>query len=136
MNAAPGAAPASPPPGAPRPWARASIGVAVRVLPAGTVRERYRQELTVELYDLNGAAQLRHAYGVLTHIWALRPATARTTRFTPEGTMKRPPLLCRLNLRHHWVFARTEDNQRYRRCSRCGKDDPRLGTGPIHAPGL
>jgi len=34
----------------------------------------------------------------------------------------------RLNLRHQWHYeTNPEDNHRYRRCSRCGKDDPRLG---------
>ena len=38
------------------------------------------------------------------------------------------PLLCQLNLRHHWHYeTNPDDNHRYRRCVRCGKDDPRLG---------
>jgi hypothetical protein len=38
------------------------------------------------------------------------------------------PSLCRLNLRHKWYYeTNPEDNHRYRRCARCGKDDPRLG---------
>jgi len=38
-------------------------------------------------------------------------------------------LLCRLNVRHQWHFEFTEDNRRYSRCARCGKDNPRLGAG-------
>ena len=42
------------------------------------------------------------------------------------------PLLCRLNLRHHWHYeTNPEDRTRSRVCARCGKDDPRLGN-----PGL
>ena len=38
------------------------------------------------------------------------------------------PLLCRLNIRHHWHYeTNPEDNHRYSRCDRCGKDNPRLG---------
>ena len=45
----------------------------------------------------------------------------------------RIPLLCRLNLRHHWhAVTNPEDNHRYTRCVQCGKDSPHLGTqGPI-----
>lgn len=32
------------------------------------------------------------------------------------------PLLCLLNVKHHWVEVSTEDGQRYERCSKCGKD--------------
>ena len=31
------------------------------------------------------------------------------------------PLLCRLNLRHHWHAESTDDGRRFRRCTRCGK---------------
>jgi hypothetical protein len=45
------------------------------------------------------------------------------------------PLLCRLNLRHHWHYeTNPEDNHRYRRCARCGKDDPRLGNSGMPGP--
>ena len=38
-------------------------------------------------------------------------------------------LLCRLNLRHHWRRESTDGGQLQMRCSRCVKDNPRLGTG-------
>ena len=35
------------------------------------------------------------------------------------------PLLCRLNIRHHWHYEKNpEDNHRYSRSTRCGKDNP------------
>ena len=38
------------------------------------------------------------------------------------------PLLCRLNLRHHWRWEYNDDNERFKRCALCGKDDPHVGT--------
>jgi hypothetical protein len=38
---------------------------------------------------------------------------------TGEGVK---PLLCRLNVKHHWAMESTADGGRFRRCTRCGKD--------------
>lgn len=38
-------------------------------------------------------------------------------------------LLCKLNMRHEWHLEFTEDGGRYKRCTRCGKDDDRGGGG-------
>ncbi|MFE4469044.1 hypothetical protein ACFRFH_09505 [Leifsonia sp. NPDC056824] len=35
---------------------------------------------------------------------------------------RRKPLLCRLNIHHHWHLESTPDGDRYMRCSKCGKD--------------
>jgi hypothetical protein len=32
------------------------------------------------------------------------------------------PLTCRWHIRHHWIWARTEDGDPYQRCIRCGTD--------------
>jgi hypothetical protein len=32
------------------------------------------------------------------------------------------PLLCLLNVHHHWAPQSTEDGNRYERCAKCGKD--------------
>jgi hypothetical protein len=32
------------------------------------------------------------------------------------------PLLCLLNVRHHWQPQTTDDGGRYERCSKCGKN--------------
>jgi hypothetical protein len=51
-----------------------------------------------------------------------------TIQMTDTARTSRIPLLCRLNLRHHWHYVlNPEDNHRYRQCALCGKDDPRLG---------
>jgi hypothetical protein len=51
---------------------------------------------------------------------------------TPSST----PLLCRLNVKHHWVMQSTEDGARFKRCTRCGKDkyDGGRGSGDWAAP--
>ncbi|ABM09049.1 DUF1660 family phage protein [Paenarthrobacter aurescens] len=36
-------------------------------------------------------------------------------------------LMCKLNLGHKWHVERTEDGTRYRRCTRCGKDEDDSG---------
>jgi hypothetical protein len=48
-------------------------------------------------------------------------------------------LLCRLNLHHEWHNEFTEDGGRYKRCARCGQDDPRVRKdegGPGNGSGL
>ena len=63
-------------------WPRHALQAATRVLP-GATRDRYRQEFVAELYGLARTRQLRHAAGVLSRSWALRP------RSTPHP--KQPP---------------------------------------------
>jgi len=36
----------------------------------------------------------------------------------------RKPLLCRLNIHHKWHTEHAAGSGPYRRCSKCGKDDP------------
>ena len=62
-----------------------------------------------------------------------RPQQRYTNLYTDLLTTVREPLLCRLNLRHHWHYVTNpEDRTRSRVCARCGKDDPRLGNaGPV-----
>jgi hypothetical protein len=38
------------------------------------------------------------------------------------------PLGCRIGFHHVWRTESTEDGQRYRRCRRCGRDHPGLGS--------
>ena len=35
---------------------------------------------------------------------------------------RRKPLLCALNLHHHWHLESTPDGDRFMRCTKCGKD--------------
>lgn len=44
--------------------------------------------------------------------------------------MTRKPWQCLLGM-HTYVVAWTEDNQRYRRCRRCGRDYPGSSSGPM-----
>jgi hypothetical protein len=43
---------------------------------------------------------------------------------TMSPTKPSKPLLCRLNLHHKWVTERSSGGEWYRRCAKCGKDDP------------
>ena len=106
------------------------IKVAVRTLPR-THRNRYDREFTAELYSLPRQNQLGYATHVLSRAWALRAALHQLAPTAiEEATMSnRPPLRCRLNLRHHWQRTQTEDGARYMVCSRCGKEHAPAGYG-------
>ena len=41
---------------------------------------------------------------------------------TPSSTSK--PLLCRLDIHHQWRLEHAPEGGNYRRCAKCGKDDP------------
>lgn len=111
--------------------AAAMVRLATRMLPAGETRQRYRFELVADLSYLDRSHQLSYATGVWSTAWALRRELTR--ELTMDDTISTPtrPLACRLNLRHHWHMESTEDGSRYRRCTRCGKDDPHIGHGPL-----
>ena len=104
--------------------ARALVRVSTVMLPAGEVRERYRREHTGELSALTANQQVRYAMGALTTSWALRQAVVQERDMTVTTTRPRRAPLCRLNLHHHWVPERSPDGEWYRRCAKCGKDDP------------
>ena len=102
------------------------VQVAVHALPHGGIRERYRQEFLADLLELEPRRRRRYALGVALQVLPLRAALAHTSRSAWEamvGPRIRKPLLCRLNLRHHWVTRSSEDGSaRFRACSRCGKE--------------
>ena len=100
--------------------------VALHALPAGEVRRRYERELLAELYGAPVSRQFRYAAGTLIAAWSLREAA--TGNSTMRGTMivvtRRKPLLCALNLHHHYVRQSTEDGSLFWVCRTCGKDRP------------
>src|SRR6478752_4876599 len=104
--------------------ARGLVRVSTAVLPAGELRDRYRREHAGELNALTGNQQVRYAMGAITTSWALRQAVVQERDMTVTTTRSRKPLLCRLNVHHHWLAERSPDGEWYRRCSKCGKDDP------------
>jgi hypothetical protein len=111
-----------------RPPRRAVVRVvelAALVLPPGDVRRRYEREFYAELHGLDGRQQVRYALGVLASIWSLRAAVTSEDYEVMEASMGhvdlRRPLLCRLNLHHHWQRGFTEDGGRYTYCALCGK---------------
>jgi hypothetical protein len=108
------------------------VALACRVLPGGSCRSRYRQEFTAELYGMPLGRQTTHALQIAASSWSLRSAVAH-----PHGKgrnmltiVRSKPLLCLLNVRHHWHQEITEDGTRFQRCTKCGKD--RLEFGPLN----
>lgn len=118
----------------PRRWTRQAVRLSTALLPVGEVRRRYRQELLAEMYSMTRAEQTAHGISVMTHALSLRAAVTTHDRPAEEAEMVRKPIACRMNLHHDWHLERTEDGARYRRCLRCGKDDP--GGGPVNPNGL
>jgi hypothetical protein len=112
------------------------VAGALRVLPAGAVRERYRKELAAELHDLEPQRRLRHALGFVWSVWSLRRAVSGADPVV-EGAVQvfHAPLHCRLHLYHHYRLNSTEDGHRYLRCRDCGKDYPGTGNGPADVAG-
>ena len=103
------------------------VCAAVRVLPAGAARERYRREFLAELSACTGRAQLGFALGVLSTVVALRAALAGSALLVgpvdppADFPERRRPLLCRLRL-HRFVACHNPDGEFYLRCRRCGAD--------------
>jgi len=103
------------------------VRVALYLLPAGTVRDRYRLEHDAELRALPAGRQVTYAFGALVTAVDLRRATSAkaiqpdvTEQFARVGK----PLLCRLDVHHMWRTEHAPEGGSYRRCIRCGKDDP------------
>ena len=92
------------------------VELAALVLPPGDVRRRYEREFVAELSGLDGAHQARYALGVLLTVWSLRAAVTSEGYQLLEASMghapRRRPLLCRLNLHHHWQLGLTDDGGR------------------------
>ena len=101
------------------------VELASLVLPRGGMRRRYEREVVAELYGLDKTQQARYALGVLVTIWSLRAAITSEAYELPDASMGHVgpsrPLLCRLNLHHHWQRGFTEDGGRYLYCASCGK---------------
>ena len=107
---------------------------ALRLLPAGGARDRWRAELTAELWGLSRGEQLHHTMGVLRRAPALRLAVTSPDRVIKEDIMKKP-LRCRLGW-HHWVTRYSSDGtSRYLKCERCPKETDFEQRPPIATTG-
>jgi hypothetical protein len=104
---------------APHRWSVASVRLATLVLPPGSVRRRYRQELAAELWGMSSRQQLTHSLSVL----ASAPRLHRALVESVELDVPHSPLWCRLHLHHQWHTEVTTDGQAFRRCLACGTDD-------------
>jgi hypothetical protein len=103
------------------------VRLASRLLPPPE-RRRYRWEFVADLHYLDRPHQLAYATGVFSTAWSLRQQLTQEPTMDDTTTTPTIPLLCRLNLRHHWHYVTNpEDGTRSRVCARCGKDDPHLG---------
>jgi hypothetical protein len=120
-------------------WPSRLVRLAARALPAGAARNRYRDEFLAELHGLPRRQQIRHARGVLAHAVALRAAVTAEPLAggldVVASTAVRMPLRCRLDLHHDWRTRRNEDGERFRQCTKCGRDQYR-GNGPQDESGL
>jgi hypothetical protein len=116
------------------------VSLSVHVLPPGTTRQRYQQELLAELYGLPARQATACALGMAVNAPALRRAVGKHPEGTLEVTMHtHRPLVCRLNLHHHYRIQHTEDGGRYLHCPRCGKDhysSTHPGAGPFMSNGV
>lgn len=117
-------------PGRPsRRWVRV-VALALRAVPAGPARERYRQELVAEMYGMEVRVQRHHALGVLRSALALRVALTNPKRTTTkEAMMMKKRWRCRLGI-HQYTPATTDDGGHYTRCQWCGKDYGSSSSGP------
>ena len=104
--------------------ARVLVGAATATLPSGPLRVRFRHEHLGELSALRSGDQLHYAVGALASSWALRRALSKEKDMTTTPTRSGRPLLCRLNVHHRYRKAYNPAGESYRRCSKCGKDDP------------
>ena len=100
------------------------VELAAQVLPGGSRRNRYLREFQAELYGMPVRRQTAHALRILASSWSLRRATRNPNRErrTLMTMLRSKPLLCRLNLRHHWQWQSGPDGDRYERCTKCGED--------------
>jgi hypothetical protein len=104
--------------------ARILVRAATTTLPSGAVRVRYRREHLGELSALPTTDQIHYAVGALATSWALRRALIKERDMTTTLTRPAKPMLCRLNLHHRWHEEHNVMGEPFRRCLRCGKDDP------------
>ena len=97
-------------------WARAAVMAATRRLPVGEVRLRYRLEMLAELWGTPARRQASYAWGVLCASRSL----VRSVRHPDPTAETRPPLACRLHLRHRWHVVSAEDgSSHWRECVHC-----------------
>ena len=113
------------------------VELAAQVLPGGSRRNRYLQEFQAELYGMPTRRQAAHALRILGSSWSLRRATANPNRErrTLMTMLRSKPLLCRLNIRHHWEWQISPDGGRYERCTKCGEDRLPFGWNLDYRPG-
>ena len=117
-------------------WPSRAIRLAVRALPRGPTRDRYRYEFLAELYGMSSTRQMRHAAQLLSRSLLLRAAVNRerqssTLELIMPVVAPRKRLLCRLNVRHKWV----RDSTRTGRSTCSASTAARISTTSSDLPG-
>lgn len=110
---------------------RALVCVAVRVLPRGDHRQRYRSEFLAELHGLPPAHRARHVVGLIGSAPRLSRAVREGRAATWERlylSVPRRPLLCALRVGHRWGTVTADDSTEYQGCLRCGCSAPSRGS--------
>lgn len=100
------------------------VWAVTRMLPAGPIRDRYRQEFVAELHGLGRIARIQFILGLVSRSLALRTAVRNPSAAadSPTITTRSKPLLCRTGLHHRWRVYLNPDGEPYRHCARCGAD--------------
>jgi hypothetical protein len=113
------------------------IALVVLVLPPDT-RDRYREEFTTEIAELDRVSQLAQSGSLLAGSISLR--NALIDRASPGSRSTSADWRCRIG-RHRYVVLQDDNPERrgraYLRCTRCGKpkDPPSYGVMPPTALG-
>jgi hypothetical protein len=105
---------------------RLVVDLAAWLLPSWA-SDRYASEFHAELAELGWWRRWAHALMVVATAYPLRLAVLRSAAVT--AGFQAPPLHCLMGFGHAFRFVANEDGERYRRCRRCGIDDPHLGRG-------
>ena len=118
--------------------ARTLIALVVLVLPPDA-RDRYREEFTTEIAELDRAAQLAQSGSLLIGSISLR--NALTDRELADSRSAPADWRCRIG-RHRYVVLQDDNpemrGRAYLRCTRCGKpkDPPSYGIMPPNVLGV
>lgn len=99
-----------------------TVRAITRVLPAGPIRNRYRQEFLAELHELRRTARIRYTVRLVASSLALRAAVLTPKAVGAPALLPTPrtPLMCHIH--HRWRIHRNPDGEPYSRCDRCGED--------------
>ena len=112
-------------------WAVARVGavrLAVRALPPGPTRDRYRHEFLAELYGMSSTRQMRHAAHLLSRSLVLRAAVNREQQSStlelimPVVAPRKRSAVPAQRAPQMGTRRLNPDREVYLQCKHCGKD--------------